>query len=87
MTEKANAQDETLADALREICEAGLLVVEEVIDSIKPSEAECEQAKRQFWEFNAKVASGIAAFAERQMRGTRPPASPRRAETIIVEDD
>ncbi len=87
MNDQQKANDESLADVLREMCEAGLLAAEEVVNSFRPSDLECEQAKRRFWQFNAKVASGIAAFAERQMRNTRSEASPRRAETIVVEED
>jgi len=87
MNEKTNSRDETLFDAVRDFLESGALMVDELIESIKPSEVECRQARRKFWELNAKIASGVAGLAERRLREMEEPAPQRHADRIVVEDD
>ncbi len=49
MNEKTNPQDETLFNTVRDFLESGALMVDELIETIKPSEAECRRLKRKFW--------------------------------------
>jgi hypothetical protein len=87
MVEKAEQKDESLIDTLGELLESGALVIEEIIDTIKPSKEDCRRAKRRFWEFHAKMAAGLATFAENRLRDLKTPAPERHADRIIVEDD
>lgn len=88
MGEKTKDDAEWLLETVRDLLETGALVVDELIDTIKPSETECLRAKRKFWEFNAKIAAGLAGFAERRATNLQKPPPPQRhADRIVVEDD
>ncbi len=88
MNDQANLKEETLFDTVRQLLETGALVVDELIESIKPSEADCLRAKRKFWETNARVMAGLAKFAERRAENMETPPPPsRHADKIVVEDD
>jgi hypothetical protein len=87
MGEKAKDNAEWLMETVRDLLETGALVVDELIDTINPSEAECLRARRKFWECNAKIAAGLAGFAERRARDLQsPPAPQRHADRIVVDD-
>jgi hypothetical protein len=87
MAEKTEQKDESLLDLICGLLESGALVVEELIETIKPSAEECRRTQRRFWEFHAKVASGLATFAEHRLRDLKTPPPERHADRIVVEDD
>jgi hypothetical protein len=87
MDEQTAAKDDSLCAVLGELLESGALVLEEVIETIKPSPADRRRAQRRFWEFQAKLAAGVATFAENRLRDLKNPTTTRHATRIVVEED
>jgi|GEM_PF-2894155 len=87
MAEKPEQKDESLLESVCQLVESGALVMEEIIHSLKPSEEECRRFKRRFWEFQAKIASGLSTIAEKRLRDIKTDTGPRHADRIIVEED
>ncbi len=88
MSDTKKETTESLFDAICEIVHTGAALVEEIIETAKPPEEECRKFKRQFWEFGAKVASGIQTIADSKLRELKnTPDQPRHAESIIVDEE
>ena len=87
MAEKTEQKDESLLDAICGLLESSALVVEELIETVKPPAEECRRAQRRFWEFHAKAATALAAFAEHRLRDLKTPPPERHADRIVVEGD
>ena len=85
--EKPDRPEDSLFEAFRGLAESGALVIEEVIETIKPSDDECRRLKRRFWELQSKIAGGLGAIAEHRLRDLKTDASPRHADRIVVEED
>ena len=85
--EKTDRKDDSFATTLCELAESAALVVDEIVESLKPSEEERRRLKRGLWEFQSKLASGLAAIAEHHLRDLKTDASPRHADRIVVEDE
>ena len=85
--EKTEPKDESFAAAICELAESAAMVVDEIVESLKPSEEECRRLKRGFWEFQSKLATGLSAIAERRLHDLKTDATPRHADRIVVEDE
>jgi hypothetical protein len=87
MAERDECKDESLTDALRDLAETGALIVDEIIDSLKPPDEDVRRMKRHFWQLQVKIANGLATLAETRLRNLKSDAPPRHADKIEVEED
>jgi len=87
MAEQEKSKEEPLVETLCALAETGALVVEEIIESLKPADEDMRRLKRNFWQLQAKIANGLATIAETQLRNLKTDAPPRHADKIVVEED
>ena len=85
--EKTDRPEDSLFEAFRGLAESGALVIEEIIETVKPADEECRRFKRRFWELQSKIASGLATIAEHRLRDLKTDTEPRHADRIVVEED